>query len=277
MSHIRHDPEKPALEVSGLTVYLGSVKALEDVSFTLNKGDSVAVVGPNGAGKSTLFKAIAGVIPHQAGTISVYGSEPGAHICIAYVPQAASVDWSFPVSVFDVVMMGRTVKIGLLRRAGRKDRAIVRRSLDLVNMADMADRQIGALSGGQRQRAFLARALAQEAEIVLLDEPLTGLDITSRNDIYGILRSLGLRGVTVLVATHDLDAAADRFSRIMLLNRKLVWFGGKAETITPELLLSTFGGHVRVHEGAGGKMTVYDTGCEGCDGEAQDRQWGSDS
>jgi manganese/iron transport system ATP-binding protein len=203
----------------------------------------------------------------------VYGTEPGSHTCIAYVPQATSVDWSFPVSVFDVVMMGRTSKIGLFRRPGRADRSLVYQSLELVNMEDLVDRQIGMLSGGQRQRVFLARALAQEAEIVLLDEPLTGLDIKSQNDIFSILRSLTARGVTVLVSTHDLEAAADRFSQIMLLNRKLIGFGGKSEVLTTELLLSTFGGHVRVQEGEGGKVTVYDTCCEGNDAESPTRRW----
>ncbi len=267
MSFDRHDTTQPVLDVSGLTVFLGSVKVIDGVSFSLQRGDSVAVVGPNGAGKSTLFRAVSGVLAYQSGTITVYGSEPVGHICIAYVPQATSVDWSFPVTVFDVVMMGRTGKIGLFRQPKRKDKNLVRQCLSMVDMTDLADRQIGMLSGGQRQRVFLARAIAQEAEIVLLDEPFTGLDVKSQNDIFAILRSLVSRGITVLVSTHDLETASERFSRIMLLNRKLIGFGGKAEMLTPELLLATFGGHVKVQAGNGGKLIVYDSCCDG--GEAE--------
>jgi manganese/iron transport system ATP-binding protein len=262
MSYARHDTAKPVLEVSNLAVHLGGVKALENVSFSLNRGDSVAVAGPNGAGKSTLFKAVSGVIPYQSGKITVYGSEPGGHICIAFVPQASVVDWSFPVTVYDAVMMGRTRKIGLFRRAGRKDRNVVTQSLRMVDMESMSDRQIGALSGGQRQRVFLARALAQEAEIILLDEPLTGLDIKSQADIFAVLENLTSRGVTILVSTHDLDIASRRFSMIMLLNRTIVAFGKKDDVLTPELLLKTFGSHVSFHEGGGKKVLVYDSCCD---------------
>ncbi len=258
-----HDTTRPVLEVSGLTVFLGKVKALDGVSFTLSRGDSVAVVGPNGAGKSTLFRTVAGVLPYQAGSLTVYGSEPGGHICIAYVPQAATVDWSFPITVTDAVMMGRTSMIGLFRRPTRADRERVRQCLQTVSMEGLANRQIGELSGGQRQRVFLARAIAQEAEIILLDEPFTGLDVASQTDIFRVLTDLKSGGVTTLVATHDLDMASDRFPRIMLLNRRLVAFGGKAEVFTPELLLSTFGGHVRTAQGAGKNITVYDTCCDG--------------
>lgn len=260
--YAHHDTTRPVLEVSGLTVFLGSVRALDSVSFTLSRGDSVAVVGPNGAGKSTLFRAVAGVLSHQAGSVTVFGSEPGGHICIAYVPQAASVDWSFPITVFDAVMMGRTSMIGLFRRPSRTDRERVRSCLKTVNMEALAGRQIGELSGGQRQRVFLARAIAQEAEIILLDEPFTGLDISSQNDIFGVLADLTSRGVTALVATHDLDMAAERFPRIMLLNRKLIAFGGKAEVFTPENLLTTFGGHVRA-QGTGRNVIVFDSCCDG--------------
>jgi manganese/iron transport system ATP-binding protein len=269
MSHARHDKAKPVLEVSNLTVYLGGTLALENVSFSLHAGDSVAVAGPNGAGKSTLFKAVSGVIPYQSGKITVYGSEPGGHICIAYVPQASAVDWSFPVSVYDVVMMGRTGRIGYLKRPGRTDRSIVARSLGAVDMEAMSDRQIGELSGGQRQRVFLARALAQEAEIILLDEPLTGLDTRSQADIFSVLSGLSARGVTILVSTHDLQTASERFARVMLLNRELVALGKKEEVLTPELLLRTFGSHVSIHEGGGKKLMVYDSCCDHGDGERE--------
>jgi manganese/iron transport system ATP-binding protein len=263
MTGIAHNSAAPALEVSRLSVLLGGNLALDEISFMLRKGDSVAVVGPNGAGKSTLFRAIAGIIGSQKGTITVFGSLPGSHTCIAYVPQANIVDWSFPVTVFDAVMMGRTRRIGLFRRAGRGDRRLVYQCLEMVNMEDLAQRQIGELSGGQKQRVFIARALAQEAEIVLMDEPLTGLDIKSQSDIFAVLRGLTDRGVTLLVSTHDLEVAAERFGRIMLLNRTLVAFGTKEEVIRPELLLPTFGGHASVQTAGHGRMMVYDTCCDG--------------
>jgi manganese/iron transport system ATP-binding protein len=265
MTGIVHDTAQPALEVKDLRVLLGGNPALEGISFALRGGDSVAVVGPNGAGKSTLFRAIAGIIEHQAGRISVYGGEQDTHTCIAYVPQTNNVDGSFPVTVFDVVMMGRTRRIGMFRRPARADKSHVYQCLEMVNMEELAQRQFGELSGGQKQRVFIARALAQEAEIVLMDEPLTGLDVKSQNDIFGILRGLTERGVTLLVATHDLDLAAERFGRIMLLNRTLVAFGTREEVMRPELLLPTFGGHASMQTGDRGKVLVFDTCCEGGD------------
>ncbi len=263
MSRAVHDTSRPVLDVVGLRVQLDGTLALDDVSFTLGRGDSVAVVGPNGAGKSTLFRAIAGTLEYQAGKITVYGSVPDRHTCIAFVPQANSVDWSFPVSVYDVVMMGRTRRIGMFRRPARADRSHVYQCLEMVNMEELAERQIGELSGGQKQRVFIARALAQEAEVVLMDEPLTGLDITSQNDIFVILRNLADRGVTLLVSTHDLDVAAERFSRILLLNRTLIAFGTPAEVMKPEILVSTFGGHGAVRSGESGGVLVFDSCCDG--------------
>jgi manganese/iron transport system ATP-binding protein len=261
MSLSKHDPDRPVLQVQGLSVKLGGVVALEDVSFSLARADSVAVVGPNGAGKSTLLRSVAGVLDQYQGRITVYGSEPGGHICIAFVPQTTHVDWAFPVSVFDAVMMGRTRRIGWVRRPTRADRALVYQCLEMVNLENLAGRQIGELSGGQKQRAFLARALAQEAELILMDEPLTGLDVKSQQDIFAILGSLTSRGVTLMVSTHDLEAAAGRFARIMLLNRRLLALGTREQVLTSRLLLATFGGRVRL--GGGGEATVIDSCCEG--------------
>jgi manganese/iron transport system ATP-binding protein len=263
MTGAPHDRSQPVLEVKDLRVLLGGNLALEGISFALATGDSVAVVGPNGAGKSTLFRAVAGIIPRETGRITVYGSEPDSHTCIAYVPQSSVVDWTFPVTVFDVVMMGRTRRIGMFKRPARADRSHVYQCLEMVNMEELAQRQIGELSGGQKQRVFIARALAQEAEIVMMDEALTGLDVKSQNDIFGILRGLTGRGVTLLVSTHDLTVAAERFARIILLNRTLVAFGTRDEVMKPELLLPTFGGHASVQAGAGGGVVVYDTCCDG--------------
>jgi len=205
-----------------------------------------------------------------SGHIRVYGSAPDGHTCIAYVPQASVVDWSFPVNVLDVVLMGRTRRIGLFRRPGRSDRSLAYQCLEMVNMEELADRQIGELSGGQKQRVFIARALAQDAEIVLMDEPLTGLDVGSQEGILELLRGLTDRGVTLLVSTHDLDIAAREFRRIMLLNRKLVALGPPSSVMRTELLLPTFGGHASVQlqaaeNGAPGNVVVYDTCCDGGD------------
>jgi len=263
MTRVVHDHTQPALRVEALRVTLGGTVALDGISFALPRGDSVAVVGPNGAGKSTLFRALAGIIPMESGAITVFGSAPDSHTCIAYVPQANIVDWSFPVTVFDVVMMGRTRRIGMFRRPGKLDKNLVYQSLEMVNMENLAGRQIGELSGGQKQRVFIARAFTQEAEIVLMDEPLTGLDVGSQKDIFAILRGLTERGVTVLVSTHDLDVAAERFARIMLLNRTLVALGTRDEVMRPDLLLPTFGGHASIQGGERGKVVVYDTCCDG--------------
>ena len=166
---------------------------------------------------------------------------PAGHLCIAYVPQRTQVDWRFPVTVEDVVMMGRVGQIGLLRRPGRGDWAATRAALARVGAAALAHKQIGALSGGQQQRVFLARALAQEAELVLLDEPLNGLDAPSQEAILGLLDDLRRDGVTVLLATHDLDLAAERFDRIMLLNRRIIAFESPTVALRAENLLRAYG------------------------------------
>jgi manganese/iron transport system ATP-binding protein len=230
-----HQAGSPVLEVSSLTVRYNGRLALEDVSFRLDKGERVAVVGPNGAGKSTLFKVIAGVLQPAKGWAKVYGHGPGGHICIAYVPQRSQVDWAFPVSVTDVVMMGRIGRLGLLRWP----------------------------SGGQQQRVFIARALAQEAELMLMDEPLTGLDVTSQEDIFRILDELRRRQVTVMVATHDLSQASERFDRLMLLNRRLLGLGQPDDVLTPERLAQAYGSAMRLIQTAEGMVALSDTCCEG--------------
>jgi manganese/iron transport system ATP-binding protein len=258
-----HNEKAPTVELNGVTVRYNGRAVLEDVSLRLEMGERVAVVGPNGAGKSTLFKVMAGILQPSSGEVNIYGHGPSGHICISYVPQRSQVDWTFPVNVTEVVMMGRVGKIGLLRHAGREDWEYVRQCLELVDMANLADRQIGELSGGQQQRAFIARALAQEAELMLLDEPLTGLDVRSQEDIFGILEKLRQRRVTVLVATHDLNLAAERFDRLMLLNRRIIGFGQADEVFTPELLGQAYGGQMRLVQTANGLVALSDTCCEG--------------
>ena len=258
-----HEAEAPILEVSHLSVRYNGRPALEDVSFRLVSGERIAVVGPNGAGKSTLFKVIAGVLNPTDGEVRVAGHCPGGHICIAYVPQRSQVDWTFPVTVADVVMMGRAGKVGLLRRPGREDWEHVRQCLEVVGMADLADRQIGELSGGQQQRMFIARALAQEAELMLMDEPLTGLDVPAQEDIFHIMDELRQRQVTVMVATHDLNLAAERFDRVMLLNNQLLGIGQPGDVFTPERLQVAYGAHLRMVQTTDGVMVLSDTCCGG--------------
>ncbi|MCA9940981.1 MAG: metal ABC transporter ATP-binding protein [Anaerolineales bacterium] len=257
-----HHPDMPLLQVDHVTYAYNGKAALADVSFALNVGERVAVVGPNGAGKSTLFRVIAGILKPTHGSVTIAGSGPGHHICIAYVPQRTQVDWQFPVNVADVVMMGRIGQIGLFRRPRAADWAYVHQCLTVVGMRDFAQRQIGELSGGQQQRVFIARALAQEAELMLMDEPLTGLDVTSQDDIFDILDELRQRRVTVMVATHDLELAAARFDRLMLLQHHLVGFGQAADVLTPTHLRDAYGGHLRLIHTEDGDLIIGDTCCD---------------
>ncbi len=261
--HAAHKGEAPILRVTDLTVRYESGAALEDISFDLPRAVRLAVLGPNGAGKSTLLKVIAGVLPATQGSVQVFGEEPGEHICIAYVPQRSQVDWNFPVSVRDVVMMGRIGKLGLLRRPTRADWEIVEQALERVDLAGLSKRQISQLSGGQQQRMFIARAIAQEAEIMLMDEPLTGLDVNSQADILHILDTLREQRVTVLVALHDLKLAAEHFEAVLLLNRRLIGMGAPGEVFSDEHMAEAYGSH-RIPRGmvAGGSAWLaLDDGC----------------
>jgi manganese/iron transport system ATP-binding protein len=257
-----HEAGAPILRASSLTVSYDSGFALEDVSFELKERERLAVVGPNGAGKSTLFKVISGVLAPTSGQVHVYGHDPEGHICIAYVPQRSQVDWSFPVSVADVVMMGRIGKIRLFRQPKSRDWDIVHHALEVVGMEGFAKRQINELSGGQQQRMFIARAFAQEAELMLMDEPLTGLDLNSQEDIFLILEELRARNVTVLVALHDLRMAAERFDRVILLNHRLLGFGAPDEVFTPEILVNAYGGHLHMVPTEEGTLALGDTCCD---------------
>jgi len=263
-----HLAQAPALDVRDITVRYDDFLALDHISFQMQRTERVAVVGPNGAGKSTLFKAISGIIKPSMGEIRIFGQPPGGHICIAYVPQRSQIDWRFPVTVADVVMMGRSGKIGLFRWPGKKDWAVVHDALAQVKLGDLASRQIGELSGGQQQRVFLARALAQETELLLMDEPFTGLDSPSQQDILRILDLLKERGVTMLISTHDLDLAADHFDKMMLLNRRVTAFGPPQSVFTPETLLETYGGHIHAMKTSADmpeELVLTDTCCEGPD------------
>jgi ABC-type Mn2+/Zn2+ transport system ATPase subunit len=252
----------PALQLDALSLRYGTGAALEHISCAIRRGEQIAVVGPNGAGKSSLFKVIAGLEQPQSGQLRFPNPACAAPGAVAYIPQRSQVDWRFPVSVFDVVMMGRTGRVGLFRRPGRSDRARVLAALDEVQMGHLAQRQISELSGGQQQRVFIARALAQEASLLLMDEPLTGLDLPSQDAIFAIFAALRDRRVTVLTALHDLQLAARHFDRVMLLNRRLIGFGTPAEVFTPTHLMRAYGGHLHLAVTDDGVLTVADTCCD---------------
>ncbi len=252
----QHNLDAPFLQVSDLCVHYDGLPALEHVSFTLEGGEYVAIVGPNGAGKSTLFKTLAGVLTPTNGRVDLGGREPGGHICIAYLPQRSDVDWSFPVTVKDVVMMGRVGKIGLFRNPQPADWEAVADCLAQVNLSAQADRQIRELSGGQQQRMFIAQAMAQEAELVLMDEPLAGLDVPSQDEFLNVIRSLRERDVTLMVATHDLGLAAAHFDKTMLLNNTLLGYGTPTEVFTEERLKMAYGNHLHIIQTESGVLMV---------------------
>ena len=246
----------PFLTVSNLSVRYDGLPALDQVDFSLEGEEFVAVVGPNGAGKSTPFKTIAGVITPTKGTVTLGGHDPTGHICIAYLPQRSDVDWGFPVTVKDVVMMGRVGKIGLFRNPTSADWEVVDQSLEMVNMAEMAKRQISELSGGQQQRVFIAQALAQEAELLLMDEPLAGLDVPSQEEFFRVLKLLRERKVTLMVATHDLGLAAAHFDKVMLLNGSLMGFGNPKQVFTEDQLVEAYGNHLHLMQTENGVVFV---------------------
>jgi ABC-type Mn2+/Zn2+ transport system ATPase subunit len=236
--------------------------AIENVNFKINIGERLAIVGSNGAGKSTLLKVIAGVLNPTEGKIQIFGHDPGGHICIAYVPQRNQVDWQFPVTVADVVMMGRVGQMGLFRVPKARDWELVHQALEIVGMESYSKRQISQLSGGQQQRMFIARALAQEAELMLMDEPLTGLDVSSQEDVFRILDQLQSQEVTVLVSLHDLKLASQQFDRVMLLNKEMLGIGVPDEVLTPENLVAAYGGHLHLVPTDDGMLALGDTCCD---------------
>ena len=258
-----HDAALPAIELENVSVRYEQATALEQITLRLNRGDRVAVVGPNGAGKSTLFHVIAGVVRPAVGQVRIYGSGPGGHICVGYVPQRKVIDWAFPVTVADVVMMGRVGKMGFLHWPSAHDREVVHAALAEVGMQGFAKRQIGELSGGQQQRVFLARVLAQEAELLLMDEPLTGLDMPSQEVILDLIDRIQKHGVTVMVASHDLNQAGEQFPLLLLLNRRVIAFGPPNKVLTTPNLMAAYGGHMHVVHTGDGEFLLADTCCSG--------------
>ena len=272
-------PETPAatgiaVRLRDVTVAYGDRVALDDVDLDIGTGALLAVIGPNGAGKSTLLKAIAGLIRPISGTIEVLGAVPGESAAarrVAYVPQAELVDWSFPVTVGDVVMMGRVPLIGIGRSPSRVDREAVRDAMETVGMTGEEGRQIGSLSGGQRRRVFLARAMAARPDLYLLVEPVTGVDATTEEDLMRLLEREAAAGRTVIASTHDLAAAAQHFHEVALVNGRIVAVGPSDLVMNRELLRTTYGGHVVVlPEGEG---TIIDDAHHHDDAPAGERHF----
>jgi ABC-type Mn2+/Zn2+ transport system ATPase subunit len=245
--------------VDGVTAGYGRRTALSDVTLEVRPGSLLAVIGPNGAGKSTLLKLIAGLIKPMTGRLTVLGGPPGsAARRIAYLPQAEAVDWEFPVTVREVVTMGRYARLGFWHQPGRLDHERVLAALDTVGMADAVDRQIGALSGGQRRRVFLARAIAADPELYLLDEPVTGVDARTQEDLMDVLEAEARAGKTVIATTHDLICAAQRFHQAALINGRLIAQGSADLVLDQRLLAETYGGHVLILPGDGERLVLDD-------------------
>jgi manganese/zinc/iron transport system ATP- binding protein len=235
----------PAIEIHDLTVAYREAPVLWDIDLTIPRGVLGAIIGPNGAGKSTLLKALLNLVPVAAGTILIHGQPYSAQRrLVGYVPQRTSVDWDFPTDALDVVMMGLYGQLGWLRRPGQRERERALYCLEKVGLADLAYRQISQLSGGQQQRVFLARALAQDAQIYLMDEPFAGVDATTERAIVVLLQELRDAGKTVVVVHHDLESAPRYFDWLALLNVRLIARGPFADTFTPTNLQQTYGGRI---------------------------------
>ena len=246
---------KIAFEIHDMTVAYYRRPVLWDIDLTVPEGKLVGIVGPNGAGKTTLIKAALGLVPLASGKVEIYGkSYAEQRRLVGYVPQRESVDWDFPVTVRDVVLMGTYGRLGWFRRPGRAERQIADRCLEQVDIASLANRQIRQLSGGQQQRVFLARALAQQAQLYFLDEPFAGVDAATEVAIIELLHTLRSDGKTVLVVHHDLQTVRDYFDYVILLNMRLIAHGDIASTFTNENLHKTYGGRLTLLDEAAEAM-----------------------
>lgn len=235
--------EKAILEVHDLSVRYNNKTALWNIDFTLPSGVLSGVIGPNGAGKSTLIKAIMGLVPVHSGYVKLFGeSLSKVKQRVAYVPQKEEVNWDFPITVQEVVEMGRFPYLGLLKKLTPQDKAIVSSAMERVGIAPLAKRQVSELSGGQQQRVFLARAIAQDADIYFMDEPFTGIDIATEHAIVALLKEMKEQGKTIIVVHHDLYSAYEYFDWVVLLNGYLVASAPTEQAFTPDLLQKTYGG-----------------------------------
>ena len=247
--------ENPALELHDITVAYDRKPVLWGIDLTIPAGKLACIVGPNGAGKSTLIKAVMGLVPDTGGYAKIFEKDfDEVRKRVSYVPQRESVDWDFPASVMDVVMMGRYGKLGLLRRPRKADREVVLDSLRQVGMESYRNRQISQLSGGQPQRVFLARALAQQADICFMDEPFAGVDAATEKAIFDILKRMSAEGKTVIVVHHDLQSVEKYFDWVILLNLRLIASGPTEQVFTNELLQETYGGKLSLLSEVGNLM-----------------------
>ena len=236
-----------AISVKGLSVSFGRKRVLTNIYLEVESGKIYGVIGPNGAGKSTLFKAILDLIDRDSGTVRLEGHRiEKMRRKVVYVPQKNDVDWQFPATVFDIVLMGRYPHKKVLQRLGKEDKEIAQRALEEVGMGAFKNRQIGELSGGQQQRVFLARALAQEADIFFLDEPFVGVDITTEEKIIQILKKLTEEGKTLLVVHHDLATVRKYFDKVIMLNQRMVAVGDTEEVFNEENIARAYGGQLPV-------------------------------
>lgn len=230
-----------AIVVKDLFVSYQGNQAVKDVSFTIEKGLLIGIIGPNGAGKSTLMKAILDLIPNDKGYIEVLGENiRSARKQIAYVPQRSTIDWDFPITVLDVVLIGTYPSLGIMKRPKKEHKSWALQCLHKVGMEEFKHRQIGELSGGQQQRVFLARALAQKAEVLFLDEPFVGIDVTSEETIITILRELRQQGKTTVVVHHDLSKAESYFDKLLLLNKELIHYGEVNSVLEPAVMVKAY-------------------------------------
>lgn len=248
----------PSIEVQNLNVRYGSQEVIDNVSFTIPSGQIVGIIGPNGSGKTTLLKAILGLVPIAHGTVRVAGAPVNRRNGqVAYVPQSASINWRFPATVLDVVLMGRYGRLGWLRRPAPSDRTVAMHALEQVRMGDLASRPIAQLSGGQQQRVFLARALAQEPEVLLLDEPVSGVDVPTQETILHLLRDLGAMGKTMVVTTHHLQHLQEHFDLLLCLNRTLIAWGSPGDVLHQAVIERTFGAPLVLSDGT--STTLFGT------------------
>lgn len=242
----------PAIDIKGLSVSYDRKRVLSNIYLTVEPGHIYGVLGPNGAGKSTLFKAVLGLLEPTSGEIKVLGGEIEEHrINVAYIPQKDDVDWDFPATVKDIVAMGRYPHKGLLDTFNKADKILIDKAMEDMGISDLANRQIGQLSGGQQQRVFIARALAQEADLLFLDEPFVGVDMTTEERIIKILKDLARQGKTMLVVHHDLSSVDEYFNQVILLNQRLIAYGPIEDTFTQENLSKAYGSQLTILHKAG--------------------------